>query len=381
MLKGFATAEGTKSFRDRFLPQLEENHFREREGLWLSSIGMGSYLGEPDEATDLLYGEAMTHAVSKGINVFDTAANYRCQRSERVYGKTLAGLVAAGRLRREEFFVSTKGGFLSFDGAYPADPAAYVRDTFLKPGILREEDLVDGMHSLSPSYLEHQLRQSLQNLELETIDLYYLHNPEMQLGSISVETFKKRMIEAFRWLEEKVREGRIRMYGTATWNGYRIAETSKSYLELQTVNLWAREAAGAMPHFKAVQLPVNFAMPEAWVLPNQRFGPNKVSLLNAAERMGVMVMASAPMLQGRLLKPLPDFLGKYFKELKKSSQQCLQFVRSLPGLTTALAGMKQTAHVDENLEVAKQAPLTDGDLVLMFSQQGESSAASRPVDS
>src|SRR5579859_4261632 len=59
---GFATPEGTARFRDRFGGRLT-GHFREIRGLWLSSIGLGTYLGEPDAATDALYRSAIARAI------------------------------------------------------------------------------------------------------------------------------------------------------------------------------------------------------------------------------------------------------------------------------------------------------------------------------
>ena len=69
-----------------------ENHFRQTQDLWLSSIGIGTYLGEANVPTDKSYTEAITSAVELGCNVIDTAANYRFQRSERAIGKALQSL-------------------------------------------------------------------------------------------------------------------------------------------------------------------------------------------------------------------------------------------------------------------------------------------------
>src|SRR5438270_13362488 len=98
MPKGRATAEGTERYSNRF-PQLRPaGHFRRPEqvpgasDLWLSSIGLGTYLGEPDDATDQAYIEAIVTALRSGINLLDTAINYRHQRSERNVGAALAQL-------------------------------------------------------------------------------------------------------------------------------------------------------------------------------------------------------------------------------------------------------------------------------------------------
>src|SRR5205823_3559097 len=131
MLPGYSSAEGTSRYRDRF-PQLGSvQHFRRAEQvvgashLWLSSIGLGTYLGEADDAADASYTSAIAMALRSGINVLDSAINYRHQRSERNIGSALQQLVGAGDLRRDEVFVSTKAGYLSFDGNIPADPRAY----------------------------------------------------------------------------------------------------------------------------------------------------------------------------------------------------------------------------------------------------------------
>ncbi|HTL46767.1 MAG TPA: aldo/keto reductase [Verrucomicrobiae bacterium] len=366
-IKGHATAEGTKAYRSRFEGELRDSHFRESLGILFSSIGLGSYLGEPDDATDRLYEEAAAEALDSGINVLDTAANYRCQRSERSFGRVLRAKIEEGSLKREEVILCTKGGYFPFDGGYPKDPRAYVQKTFIDTGLLKPEDIAQDCHGMTPAYLENQLNQSLANLGVETIDVYYLHNPETQLAAVPFLEFKKRMQAALGWLEEKVKEGKIRWYGTATWGGYRAAATTRQYLNLQELQVLGREAGGMENHFKVVQLPFNFAMPEAWILPNQRLGPTEVSLLNSASRTGMTVIASASLLQAKLLTSLPDFLGRHFQGLETPAQRCLQFVRSVPGITTALVGMKSAAHVRENLEVARVEPLSEDQLIVMFS--------------
>lgn len=373
MILGHATQEGTARYKSRFVDVRERHaspllrtHFRDREGLSFSSIGIGSYLGESDEATDRLYEESMKAAVESGINVIDSAINYRSQRSERAFGKAIAELIDEGKAKRDELIVCTKGGFIPFDGEEPADYRGYIKRTYIDSKILRPEDVAQGCHAMTPAYLEDQLSKSLKNLGLETIDIYYLHNPETQLEEVSRKEFLERTRAAFVFLEEKVKEGKIQMYGTATWNGYRIHPEADACLQLEELILLAREVGGTAHHFKAVQLPLNLAMPEAWMMANQRFGANLVPVLNLIDRTNMIGVASASLSQARLTGPLPEFLDPYFDKLPKSSQRAIQFARSIPGITTALVGMKNTAHVAENLLPATVPPLSEGDLVLMF---------------
>src|SRR5919199_1458127 len=105
-----ATLEGTARYRDRLRERAAENHFRLEQNLWLSSIGIGTYLGDPDEEWDARYTEAVVRAVELGANVIDTAANYRFQRSERSIGAALEQLVGTETCARDEIVVCTKGG-------------------------------------------------------------------------------------------------------------------------------------------------------------------------------------------------------------------------------------------------------------------------------
>src|SRR5438067_12888707 len=95
-INGYATTEGTARYRDRLQGTAAENHFRFEQQLWLSSIGIGTYLGQPDEATDRHYTDAVVRAVELGANVIDTAANYRFQRSERSIGAARKQLIHRG---------------------------------------------------------------------------------------------------------------------------------------------------------------------------------------------------------------------------------------------------------------------------------------------
>jgi len=58
------------------------------------SVGVGTYLDDPTD-TDDVDREAVGRALESGVNVVDTAINYRCQRSERAVGAAASGAVFA----------------------------------------------------------------------------------------------------------------------------------------------------------------------------------------------------------------------------------------------------------------------------------------------
>src|SRR5262245_15927090 len=83
-LPGRATIEGTRRYAERAAARVATGHFRELAGGGsASTLGLGTYLGPEDGATDILYQDAIVQALALGINVLDTAVNYRHQRSER----------------------------------------------------------------------------------------------------------------------------------------------------------------------------------------------------------------------------------------------------------------------------------------------------------
>lgn len=350
-VSGAATAQGTDRYRKRFTGRIPQEHFHQSHGLWMSSIGIGTYLGNHDAATDEQYRQAIVCAVESGCNVIDTAINYRCQRSERAIGAALKELATRG-YERTELIIATKGGFLPFDGAPPKDPKSYFEETFVGTGLATAAEIVGGYHCMTPRYLTHQLDASLRNLDLECIDIYYVHNPESQLGKVSRDVFDSRLRQAFAALEQAAAAGKIRMYGTATWNGYRNPVTANDYLSLADIVALAEKAGGKDHHFKVIQLPLNLGMSEALSSVNQKADGKEATLLEAAQSFNIAVMCSASILQGQLARNLPEMIGDTFQGLDTDGQRALQFVRSTPGVTTALVGMKQLSHVEENLKTA-----------------------------
>jgi aryl-alcohol dehydrogenase-like predicted oxidoreductase len=352
-----ATAEGTARYYERFAGRAANGHFRKQQELVLSSIGIGTYLGNPDETTDTNYTDAVVRAVQLGANVIDTAANYRFQRSERSIGEALQTLAEEHGIARDELLICTKGGYLPFDGAPPRNVREYVNETFVKPGIASFDDIVGGSHCMTPAYLQNQLDQSLRNLKLECVDVYYIHNPESQLQYVSEDEFYNRLFLAFEQLEKNRKQGKLAHYGVATWNGFRVAPDSGGHHSLVGMFEAAYEVGGEEHGFRFIQLPFNLAMPEALSLANETIEGEQMSVLEAAAGLGVTVIASASMLQGRVARGLPQEVRKTLGSLPTDAQTAIQFVRSVPGITTALVGMSSVAHVEENLSLIEVEPL------------------------
>ena len=364
-MKNHATAQGTENYKNRFA-DAAENHFREAQNLSLSSIGIGTYLGNYDAETDESYAQAVTRFVESGGNVIDTAANYRFQRSERNIGKALQNLYKKG-FSREEIFICTKGGYLPFENEPPGNVRSYFEENFVKKGIADFDDLVGGSHCMTPKYLQSQIDQSLRNMNVEALDLYYIHNPESQLQAIDKYTFEARLAKAFETLEENRKNEKIQFYGVATWNGFRAAPDEQSYHSLERMVNIARQVGGENHGFKFIQLPFNLVMPEALLFKNQAVNGKVYSTIEAANELNVSVICSASIFQGKLAHSIPLHIREILGNPTTDAMTSIQFVRSAPGVTTALVGMSKAQHVEENLALAEISPVNEETFSELFS--------------
>jgi aryl-alcohol dehydrogenase-like predicted oxidoreductase len=322
----YATSNGTARYASRYAEYRDAGFYRTILDLQVSSLGIGTYLGDTSEAADRAYTQALIWAGQNGINFFDTAINYRNQRSERAIGQALK------HLQRDEIVVSTKAGFLT--------PGAV-------PDFLERDHIVGGMHSVEPRYLADQIERSRANLGVDTIDVFYLHNPETQLDYIPRVDFEERLRRSFAQLEQMASQQKIRWYGAATWDGFR----KPGMLDLPRMAAIAAEEGGAAHRLRFIQLPFNLAMVEA-------FTGRPENVLEQAARLGVAVVASASLLQARVLDEMPEQVAELLPGLATAAQRAIQFTRSTPGIAVALVGMGRPEHVRENLGVACRPPAT-----------------------
>jgi aryl-alcohol dehydrogenase-like predicted oxidoreductase len=355
LVDGCATAQGTQRFRKRFAPTFSDDFYRPIvNGVVVSALGIGTYLGDCDDAEDARYTKTCVEALGRGVNLVDTAINYRCQRSERSMGAALRTSIERGAIARDEVVVCTKGGYIPLDRTPPGTKEGYrgfLQSEYYGPGIMTPADVVSGGHCLTPRYLSDQIARSRNNLGLDTLDVYYLHNPEQQLDSVDRSTFHDVMRSAFTTLEDHVGKGQVTSYGCATWQGFRSAPGSRNHLNLEALVSLAREVGGPEHHFRVVQLPVNLAMSEAFRSPTQQCGDDLVSLFEAAHRLDVAVVGSATLMQSQLTRSLPDELHSAFPGFSTDARRAIAFAQSLP-LASALVGMKSKAHLEENLELS-----------------------------
>lgn len=276
--------------------------------------------------------------------------------AERSLNDALRALIRDKIISTDELIICTKGGFIPDLDRISWFYSRYIENSrfSIEPG-----DLVAECHCLHPEYIWDQLERSLDNLGIETIDIYYLHNPEMQLSEVSPEIFYHRLSLAFEVLEKALSQGKISSYGLATWDGFRVPPTAFNHLDLAASKAIASQVApNGTDHFKFLQLPFNATMLEALVKPTQQIKRAWLPILAAAHRLGLSVISSADLGQTKAVGHIPEALeGILHQTPLTPTRQALQFTRSCPKLLTALVGMKTIDHVTENSALTRIKPL------------------------
>ena len=365
-IKGFASSEGTKKFRDNAIKKGKSYlHFKEFDDLILSSIGMGTYLGDLSKEDDIDIENALYESVkSHAINVIDSAINYRAMKSEKSIGRSITRLVNDGIISRDEIFVGTKNGYITNDGDYPMlDVWEYIQRMYISTGIIKAEDISSGYNVLNPAYIEKCIERSRFNLKLDTIDLVYIHNAfESWNQDVSKNKFFDMLSKVFEVYEKFRSKNKIRYYGMATWTCFRVGEENKEYLSLDEVYNIAKSIGGVDHGFRFIQIPYNLAYSEALFLKNQNVGnEKKLTILEAAKRLKIGVFSSVPLLQGKLIQTkIPD----YSEGLTDPIMKLLQIIRSSPSIIAPLIGQKKMDHVNKNNKISEIPPLSEEEFKL-----------------
>lgn len=360
ILHGYATPDGTKNYANNAIQKRGKpsSHFRLFDGLYLSSVGIGTYLGNTTKEDDEALENAIYKSVSSGaINVIDTAINYRAMKSERSIGRALNSLINDGIISRDQVFICTKNGYITNDGDYPAiDVMEYLQRMYISTGIIKPDDISSGYNVLNPAYIERCIDKSLTNMHLGTIDLVYVHNAfESWYEDVSREEFIQMLTKVFEIYERYRSNNKIRYYGMATWTCFRVTPDNKEYLSLEEVVKLAEKIGGNEHGFRFIQLPYNLAYSEALVLKNQTVGAEKnLNILEAAARLHIGIFTSIPLFQGRLLRAsIPDYGGSGDQVAK-----LIQIIRSSPSIIAPLIGQKKQEHVEQNLRVSDIPPMS-----------------------
>jgi len=354
----YATPEATHRFAKRFAQY--KDFYMAHNGLLFSKLGFGTFKKEPykEENYTFDYKEALTTAIHSGINLIDTAINYRYQQSEREIGEVLQALFASGEVTREELILCSKGGFIPLEFPFPQNPYAWIEEHIIQKGLASKEEIELDQHCMSVAFLNDSLHRSLENLHVSSLDIYFLHNPETQFQRLGHEAFYVHIEEIFRAFETWVEKGKIKSYGVAVWNAFFYEEGHSEHISLERLYDIARKVGGEGHHFRYIQLPFNIAKTHAYTLATQKMSDGALyTPLQVAHTLGLGVIGSASLLQMHLFKkPFKPEIGYLLDSkmmLQNDVQLALQFSRSTRGLLSALFSSHEPLHVKANVAIAE----------------------------
>lgn len=301
----------------------------------MSELAIGTYLGNFSEEDSKMYRESLEYAMLNGIRHIDTAINYRGMRSERDIGHVLDKMISEGKIRREEIVISTKAGFIPGDGEIMLKPVDYFHKHFEEPGLLTEKDIHinKGLRlTLNPKFYEYAMDLSRKHMNIDYIDMHYIHEPELKKELIGEDLFYQQIEALFEFYESQVEKGIIKAYGIATWESFQLEEGNAKHISLERM---VKIAKGVKPDhsFKHIMLPYNLILDAANTKKTQVVKGKYYTTFEAAKRLGLHISTSGSINRGCELE-----IEAFFKDNKSN-----------PNIDLMIVGMKQVKHLKENI--------------------------------
>lgn len=307
----------------------------------MGRIALGTHIGDFSKEDSEKYVQAMMHALQNGIDTIDGAINYRGMCSEIDEGIAINSLINSGKLRREDIFITSKAGLLFGDIQAGMNPKKYLTE-ILEPNGISQEDFVEyeGLYqTLNPEFYEIAINKSLENLNLETLDVHYIHIPEISRIRLTLDEFYDKMEVLFHWYEEKVKEGKIRNYGLALELMVEEPDERKWHFEIEEMKKRADKIVNGKSHFRYVLFDYNVLCDSGRTVANQTVDGKQVSLIDACHELGIETVAS-----------MPFAMGDGFKN--HTLGEMLEF--ALNNMDHVIVGSKNPKHIDEIIEAYRR---------------------------
>ncbi|MBN8570932.1 MAG: aldo/keto reductase [Ignavibacteria bacterium] len=254
--------------------------------------------------------KSLEKAILEGITLIDTSANYADGKSEILVGQVVTKLIDGDKIKRDDVTVVTKAGYIQGSNY----KTALARKEEGKPFSEVVEYAERLWHCIHPDFLQHQLEEQLKRLQMSYADVYLLHNPEYFLGWAEHEGMKltdareeyyRRIKNAFIFLEEKVKEGKIKSYGISS-NSFPGLHNEYNFTSLEKVLQVANEIS-PVNNFKSVQLPFNLIESGAVLNKNQMNETKTVLELAKENNLDVLINRPLNAITAKGLLRLADF--------------------------------------------------------------------------
>ncbi|SHH78554.1 Predicted oxidoreductase [Clostridium collagenovorans DSM 3089] len=340
IISGYATIDGTKEY---FLKKgLEGEGIENGEYFNCSKIAIGTNLGDFSDEDSKAYKETFSYGLNKGINFIDTAINYRGMRSEGDIGEVLKKLIVEEKIiKREEIIISSKGGQIFGDCLKGIRPMDYLNDKLFKGNILNKEDvnIIDNRrHTMNPKFYKLCIEQSKENLNLKTLDIHYIHDPEISRFVLGEKRFYEELTELIKFYESQVEEGNIKHYGMATWEAFICSSESQWHISLEKVMDIVKVVAGNNHNFRFIQLPYNKMNNAANTIKTQSINGKMYTAIEACKILDLNIIINAP------LNQMENIEGK------GTMDELLRYVIETKGVFSTMVGMKKKENLINNME-------------------------------
>jgi aryl-alcohol dehydrogenase-like predicted oxidoreductase len=352
MIKGFATNEGTLRFVSR--QKAYRDFYIKSSDFILSTLGMGSYSPEAYREENYTYSfkDSIKEGIKNGINLIDTAINYRYTKSEFEINEAIKELIDENVISRDEVVICSKGGFLPLSYPFPENPYTWIKETVINSGLANDSDIALDQHCMTAKYIDWSFEESRKNLGVDTIDIYYLHNPETQAGLKSRDEILSSIQEVFEVLEQKRLEKKLQYYGIASWNGFLYEPENFEYLSIKDIYDIANRVAKDNHGFRYVQFPYNLAKTHGYIYQNQEIDNLYYTAIMSAKKLGLEVITSSSLLRMNLFKrAFSAEISKILGEDLSDIQKALQFCRSAFGVTSSLFSTTSLEHLMEDISI------------------------------
>ena len=341
MITGYADLQGTS---DYFIDKKKSDSWIVRNtSFYYSKLGLGTFIGDFSDEHSKLFREAIAYAIFNGINFIDTAINYRGMRSERDIGFVLTKLIGEKRIKRNQLVISSKAGIIPGDGEIMLRPINYMQEKLIDTGILSTEDVYmeDTLWlTMNPKYYEYALDISRSHMNIETIDIYYIHELELSMKHYGPAEFYERLKAIIIVYEKMVSDGKIREYGMATWDAFQLDPSDDKYISLEKV-MEIVESVTVNHHFKHLMLPINLKKKEAAERKSQSYKEKNLTIIECAKKFNIDLHISGSLGQG-------EALDCY------SPEEYLSFLVDSSGCNSYFIGSKRIEHIKENMQIIEK---------------------------
>lgn len=285
-----------------------------RTGLRVSAVGLGTmvhagHFGAMKDSESL---SAIDTAIDLGVNFIDTSDAYGAGYSETLLGTALKG-------RRDKIILATKGG-----------------NVMTGPN--------RGKRIFSADYIDGVLHESLKRLQTDWIDLYQLHNPDVEVIERG---------EVWEILEKRKQEGKIRFYGVSINTmdeGIAAAKTGRSDTIQAEYNLLMQEPAEKVfPAARTANVGVIARVPL-----RRGLLTGKITLADRQRFQGDDVRArsfAGDLLEKELAKA-EQFRFLVKDPIQSLAQAALAFCLADPAVSVTIAGARNEQQMRENAAAA-----------------------------